>query len=63
MRVLCLTNVTGSSQALTLPIEDSDLDGDRWIDLLSDFAISLAEGKFAHHSGALSGHVAEGAIR
>ena len=45
MRVLCLTNVTGSSQALTLPIEDSDLDGNRWIDLLSDFAISPAEGK------------------
>jgi glucosylglycerate phosphorylase len=45
LRVFCLTNVTGSSQVFTLPIEDSDLDGNRWIDLLSDFAISPAEGK------------------
>jgi hypothetical protein len=43
LRVLCLTNVTG--QALTLPIEDSDLDGKRRIDLLSDFAIFPVEGK------------------
>ena len=44
LRVLCLTNVTGSSQVLTFPVEDSDLDGNRWIDLLSDFAVSPAEG-------------------
>jgi sucrose phosphorylase len=45
LRVLCLTNVTASSQDLELPVEDSDLDGNRWIDLLSDFAISPVAGK------------------
>jgi sucrose phosphorylase len=43
LRVLCLTNVTASSQVLSLPVEGPDLDRNRWIDLLSDFAVSPVE--------------------